>query len=211
MLVFICGYGQDQTLEIKSLQEKYNNLETELINIGNKIDGKILEYDINEIIGLGLPTEDYIIHKSYVLSYSEKHEQAKWTAHILNPRVKKLGSKRTNDFRLDPLVTTSTADSTDYFHYEITTKKYSTYGYDRGHLVPSADFRWNKDAMSDTYYYSNISPQRPEFNRGIWGELENYCRAHVIAKDTELYCYNIPVFGDDSTIKESVNDVAIPA
>jgi endonuclease G, mitochondrial len=52
--------------------------------------------------------------------------------------------------------------------------KYS--GYDRGHLVPAADMSWNDTAMAESFYFSNISPQLPGFNRGIWKTLENKVR-----------------------------------
>ena len=50
-------------------------------------------------------------------------------------------------------------------------------GHDRGHMVPSADMRWSLDALKATYLYSNISPQRPELNRGAWADLEDWMSA----------------------------------
>lgn len=38
--------------------------------------------------------------------------------------------------------------------------------------------------MNDCFYMSNMSPQAPAFNRGIWNKLENQIRDWGIEKDT---------------------------
>jgi len=105
-------------------------------------------------------------HTAFVLSYNEEHEQADWVTHILTKDILYGSVSRTNDFRPDPLVLSGTADSVDYWES----------GYDRGHLAPSADFRWSAAALSESYYYSNMSPQVPELNRDTWSKLENQVR-----------------------------------
>jgi endonuclease G len=49
-------------------------------------------------------------------------------------------------------------------------------GWDRGYLAPSADFRWSEKALSESYFYSNMSPQLDDFNREGWAELEGLLR-----------------------------------
>ena len=49
--------------------------------------------------------------------------------------------------------------------------------YDRGHICPSADRLYSKDVNEQTYYLSNMQPQRNNFNTGIWGKMENQLRA----------------------------------
>jgi endonuclease G len=46
-------------------------------------------------------------------------------------------------------------------------------------LAPSADFRWSEVAVSESFYYSNMSPQKPEFNRQSWSNLEGWVRRYV--------------------------------
>ena len=50
-------------------------------------------------------------------------------------------------------------------------------GFDRGHLAPAADHRSTPDALHATFSLSNVSPQRPGFNRGDWAALEAWVRA----------------------------------
>ena len=60
-------------------------------------------------------------------------------------------------------------------------------GYDRGHLCASADRLYSETANEQTFYYTNMSPQKNSFNTGIWRELEaavqNWGRSNVF-RDT---------------------------
>ena len=54
---------------------------------------------------------------------------------------------------------------------------YSGSGYQRGHLLGSADRLNSKEANGQTFYLSNIHPQLAGFNeQGIWYNLENFLR-----------------------------------
>lgn len=112
------------------------------------------------------PDDNIIKHKYYTLSYNEKYEQANWVAYKLTTEFISGDSKRKDNFRVDPLVESGSADPKDY-------KKS---GYDRGHLCPAGDMTFSDDAMSETFYMSNMSPQYPQFNRGIWKKLEEKVR-----------------------------------
>ncbi|MBO7119601.1 MAG: DNA/RNA non-specific endonuclease [Bacteroidaceae bacterium] len=55
---------------------------------------------------------------------------------------------------------------------------YSGSGYQRGHLLGSADRLNSKEANGQTFYLSNIHPQLGGFNGdGIWWNLENFLRS----------------------------------
>ena len=102
-------------------------------------------------------------HEYYTLRYNEKTEQADWVAYTLKKvNLDNSKFKRTDNFREDPDVKTKSATLADY----------KGSGYDRGHLAPAADFAWTKNGMSESFYMSNMSPQQPDFNRGIWKKLE---------------------------------------
>lgn len=108
-----------------------------------------------------------IYHHGYSLVYSEPYEQSQWVAYEL--RADEIGGSinRSDNYRLDPKVATSSASPIDYEHS----------GFDRGHLAPAADMAWDSIAMSESFYMSNISPQLPAFNRGIWKKLESVVRS----------------------------------
>jgi endonuclease G len=51
-------------------------------------------------------------------------------------------------------------------------RNYKKSGYDKGHLCRAGDRNFNKEAFDETFYTSNISPQKHDFNSGIWNTLE---------------------------------------
>ncbi|MEL7123105.1 MAG: DNA/RNA non-specific endonuclease [Bacteroidota bacterium] len=168
---------------------------------------------------IGLPAleknETLIKHSALMLVYDEQHEQAKWVAHIISPDIVSGSVFRTNDFRVDSLIKTGSAIEKDYFLKTLlpdSTYEYDGFGYDRGHLAPSADFRWSQKALSESYFYSNMSPQLPEFNREIWAELENALRAYIYNHpESELMVVTGPVLADDlPKLERAVNSLSIP-
>ncbi len=123
-----------------------------------------------QIKGLELPrttSQDVVIkHTGFTLSYNEQHEQANWVAYQLTAEETDGTEPRYNRFMPDPKVPTGSAVDADY----------RGSGYDRGHLAPAADMKWSEDAMRESFYFSNMSPQTPGLNRGIWKSLEEQVR-----------------------------------
>jgi endonuclease G len=132
--------------------------------------------------------------------------------HIVIPEVEFANVSRTNDFRIDPLIQSGSAEESDYF---LTSKDekgktiYNGFGYDRGHLAPSADFRWSQEALSQSYFYSNMSPQKPEFNRERWAELEAWVRTYVVDFKEPVFVVTGPVL-KEGLKKQGKNEVSIP-
>ena len=118
--------------------------------------------------GTGKTVEDHEhrAYEYYSLCYRESYEQAEWSAYCLTDEHLVKNAGRSDDFRADPKISTGSATPDDY-------KKT---GYDRGHLSPAADFAFDKTAMSETFYMTNMSPQTGSFNRGIWKDLESTVR-----------------------------------
>ncbi|MBX2959872.1 MAG: DNA/RNA non-specific endonuclease [Flavobacteriales bacterium] len=210
----------------QTLTERITKLEQEIELVGNKnaklneeLNDLKLEKIREDLHLVGMPEttvgEEIICHSAMCLVYEEKYEQAKWVAHIILPDIVKGKEGRTDDFRKDTLVKTGTADDDDYF-LKIKQPdgkiKYDGFGYDRGHLAPSADFRWSKKALSESYYYSNMSPQQPDFNRQKWASLEATFREYVTTHtETQLYVVTGPILYDTlPKLERGKNKVTIP-
>ncbi len=111
-------------------------------------------------------TGQIVHHEGYSLSYSEPHEQAEWVAYELKKsHLSKINFKRPY-FEIDKAVTTGAA------HW----RNYKKSGYDRGHLCPAADRKYSQSAHDETFLTSNISPQKHDFNSGVWNRLEQKTR-----------------------------------
>lgn len=139
-------------------------------------------------------------HKAFTLSYNNDYEQADWVYYLLTRQMVNGSVGRDAGFQRDPFVTQQTASTGDY----------TRTGYDRGHLCPSADVRHDSIAQKETFYMSNISPQAPAFNRGIWKQLEESVRSWVRRNDS-LYVVTGPVLTDGLAFIGKQTRVAVPA
>ncbi|AEA42359.1 DNA/RNA non-specific endonuclease [Fluviicola taffensis] len=143
-------------------------------------------------------SELVIVHTGFSLLYNETHEQASWVAYQLTKEETTKRFERTDKFLPDPKVSTETANNADY----------ASSGYDRGHLAPAADMGWSEITVTESFYYSNMSPQEPSFNRGIWKKTEELVRNWAI-ENNSLYVVTGPVLTDSlKTIGE--NKVSVP-
>ena len=137
-------------------------------------------------------------HTAYDLMYDEKHEQANWVAYPLTAAHTVKVVERSNKFIEDPLVNTGSATNEDY----------AGSGYDRGHLAPAADMGWSQLTMDESFYFSNMSPQVPNLNRGLWKQLEEQVRLWA-KEDSTLLIVTGPIL-KDSLPFIGPNKVSVP-
>lgn len=137
----------------------------------------------------------------YALCYRESYELAEWSAYCLERAELTKQATRSNDFRPDPVISTGSAALADY----------KGSGYDRGHLAPAADFAYSQQAMSETFFMSNMTPQAPAFNRDIWQKLESQVRVWA-QKYGRAYVATGPVLSSPASAYETIgkNAVAVP-
>ncbi|MDA3956859.1 DNA/RNA non-specific endonuclease [Oceanispirochaeta sp.] len=143
---------------------------------------------------------DAVYQKSfYTLQYNERFEQADWVAYELTQEEIEGHVKRSNRFREDNEIKTGSAALSDY--------RYS--GFDRGHLAPAADMKMSRDSMDDSFLMSNMSPQDPGFNRGIWAFLESCVRSWT-SENESLFVVTGPVLTKQEYPVIGTNEVAVP-
>ena len=159
-VLLIVGYFFDFDIaKINSELISKADSEIDIISSDAKKNPNLTDYSPTSTTGA------IVIHDNYSLSYNEKYEQAEWVFYELK-NVKSSGNFKRPYFIDDPKVKTKSADY----------KNYKNSGYDKGHLCPAADMKFSKEAFDATFYTSNISPQKNEFNGGIWNRLENKTR-----------------------------------
>lgn len=193
--------------QLRRLQQQYERMQDQQRAGVARMDSVKLAIVRRDLMAKGLPKlgagEEVVVHPGHMLVYSEPHEQARWVAHIAVPDLIAGNLARIDSFLPDPLVKTGTAVTADYWNS----------GYDRGHLVPSADMRWNLEALQATYLYSNISPQKPELNRATWAELEDWVRRYVNHSKRRVFVVTGPVLRDGLPTMQKAdrkNEVSIP-
>lgn len=212
----IIGSAQNQRLT--ELNSQRQNIIKSKDSIDNLIEKEKLNDVVSRIHQYALPAlekgDTVICHAAMCLVFSKKYHLPKWVVHVLTPDIIEGRVSRTNNFRKDPMVPNSGNDS-DYFSTTLNKDNkltYQGYGYDRGHLAPSADFRWSSTALSESYYFSNITPQSPELNRGKWAEIEGFLRGYIYNNPKSyLYIVTAPVLKDNlPEIKQGPNHLPIP-
>lgn len=153
-------------------------------------------------LDLGTPgkADTIIDREGYALGYIEYHEQAAWVIYKLTKNEANIKEvKRNNKFKADPEIPTGSATPADY----------RKSGYDRGHLAPAADMCFSVQTMEDSFYMSNMSPQKPQFNQGIWKDLEKKVR-DIAIKEGEIYVVTGPILPKEKTITIGANQVTVP-
>lgn len=116
-------------------------------------------------------------HTYYQIGYSIKHKQASYVAYLLTADMVRNNDKAkrgSTNFKKDPLLSK---------HYSVT-QDYKNSGFVRGHLCPSKDMCWSYPSMKETFFMSNVSPQRESFNNGLWKKLENQVREWALENDS---------------------------
>ena len=129
-----------------------------------------------------------ITHRGYTLSYNFKYKQANWVEYLLTKDETVKRFQRGEFFAPDPLIP-GTNFSIDY----------QKSGYDRGHLAPAADMGYSMETMVQSFFYSNMSPQLPRFNRGVWKKLEMQVRNWAVEYDS-LYVVTGPIFSESMKV-----------
>ena len=119
----------------------------------------------------GMPAADRLLfNRRYVVGYSYLFRQPRWALELITRHTRQMVDKdlrRLDNFREDPRIP-------DMFRSTLATFKGSNH--DRGHLISSADRREDALINSETFLISNMSPQVPKFNRGVWKDLEGAVR-----------------------------------
>ena len=146
-----------------------------LLVISNGLFGQLElpKYDADDTI---------IKHRGYTLSYNSKYKQANWVAYLLTKDETVKRFQRGEFFAPDPMI-----PGTDF------KVDYLKSGYDRGHLAPAADMGYSMETMVQSFFYTNMSPQLPRFNRGVWKKLEMQVRNLAVEFDS-LYVVTGPIF-----------------
>ena len=107
---------------------------------------------------------------NYILEWDCQKKSQRWSCYTLDRSnsAKKVSrwyaEKGENQYPWDPDIPST---------YTFKSDPYYGTGYDHGHICPSYDRLNSTEANKQTFYQSNMQPQRNVFNAGIWLKMEN--------------------------------------
>lgn len=141
---------------------------------------------------------NYLIQRDqYAMDYNDTKREPNWVSWNLTAEDVG-GAGRSPDFFVDTSLPAG--------FYQVLTTDYSGSGYDRGHMCPSADRTATRADNDVTFFMSNMVPQAPDNNQGVWASFETYCRNLAAAGNEVLITSGTSGFAG-STI---ASGVAIP-
>ena len=138
--------------------------------------------------------------RNYSILYDPDKYASLWTAYVLCQDHR--GSGSSSSWKKNPLIPESEQANVEKAYPSV-----NGVTYDRGHQIPNADRNGVSAMQSQTYYWTNSTPQQASFNQGIWNTLENQIRAAIPESDS-LYIVTGPVYqtvGGSETVRTMVN------
>lgn len=145
------------------------------------------------------PRDQQLCRQNYAVIHSCEHRNPRVVMERVTPASVNGPAKRRDDFREDPEV-----------HAECRSRlqDYAASGYDRGHMAPAAKSTQDDRVMSESFLLSNMIPQVPNNNRGIWRILELQVRDQVRNTGATLYVITGAIF--DPGHKKIGSGVSVP-
>jgi endonuclease G len=136
-------------------------------------------------------------YKAMTISFNPKYHIPNWVGwELLGSETE--GTLGRGNFAADPNVESCP-----------TLDDYRGSGYDRGHMAPSADMKWDETAMEQCFYLTNMCPQLHSLNNGTWKNLEEKCRTWAKA-DSAIIIISGPVLTQKPKEYIGKNRVAVP-
>jgi len=145
--------------------------------------------------------EIILTRKGYTVSYNKSTKTPNWVAwHLTRSHTSGRAQRSQEMFAEDESVPSPRATNADYYGKR----------YDRGHMCPAGDNKWDMTAMEETFLLTNICPQNHNLNKYEWNDIENLCREWARTYGAvDIVCG--PVYYDDARVTYTgKNKVRVP-
>ncbi len=151
---------------------------------------------------------------NYSIEWDKDKKAQRWSCYQMNKGFRGNAGRwgDNNPWPEDPdIPSTYRLDNSSYY--------YSGSGFDRGHILPSADRQYSVSANKQTFYYSNMHPQYRAFNSGAnnksdspWIRLENQVRTWTLRSNTDtLYvCKGGTIDSEENILMRVKNELIVP-
>ena len=111
--------------------------------------------------------EQLLRRKGYTTSYNSQTKNPNWVAwHLTKSHTYGNHQRKNEVFAEDTDVKAPRATDGDYYNSR----------YDRGHMCPAGDNKWDQQAMTESFFFTNVCPQNHGLNKYEWNDLEILCR-----------------------------------
>lgn len=151
----------------------------------------------------GVSKDEIIVrHGAYSLSYNPDWMISNWVAYRLDASNLEGDAVRAGHFSPDPAPQLSGMNLAQHWHY-------TRSGWVRGHMAPAGDFKYSQEAMTESFYTTNVCPMNMEFNNGMWKRIEEKIRKWAVQFGT-VYIVTGPVVYDNKFGRLGESGILIP-
>ena len=144
--------------DVQEAETFYNSKATETTR------SKVTEYE--RPAALTDRPEQILRRMGYTTSYNKETKNPNWVAWHLTKSHTYGKNQRSEEVFTEDMEVSPRATDNDYYSSR----------YDRGHMCPAGDNKWDKQDMSLSFLFTNICPQNHGLNKYEWNDLEILCR-----------------------------------
>lgn len=137
-----------------------------------------------------------LVNQGYVSGYDAGIQDPRWVETrffaVANPTSAGRPSEFSPDNRIEP-------------EYQVNTHYWTKSGFDRGHMAPNwgVSICYGRSAQLETFLLTNVVPQSPALNRGLWETLEKIISNDYAERFGQVWVICGPVFGaNPGTLKD---------
>lgn len=172
---------EEENLSEKTQKSSKNEYSSEEADLNHEENSPLFFGNPSDALSDEKLESNYLMRKSqYTLSYNKDLLIPNWVAWHLSSADINGPAERGDDFRPDENL------PSEWYGVKKSDYQYNKYGFDRGHVCPSADRTSTQEDNSMTFLMTNMVPQSPDNNRVIWMHFENYERK-LVEQGNELY------------------------
>ena len=135
-----------------------------------------------------------ICRQAYLSAYDSSAKIPKYVAWTLTPDQALGCVTRSNAFAADNSI-----------QNRAILNDYAGSGYDKGHMAPNGDQSYDQQVEYESFLMTNMTPQAPSLNRGIWKLLETSFRGWVVQNNNNFTAISGSIYSSgDKTIGQGV-------
>ena len=197
--------GDFSTLD-KPFVESYNSDKSDVTNTSDRKKNTNQKRSFEAKQGLEIPIGQanvpslLLYREGYTTSYNINTRTPNWVAwHLTANHTNGPAKRKGIIFQADEDIPAPRVDTYDYMRS----------GYDRGHMCPAGDNHWSQKAMEQSFLMTNICPQVPALNSGLWNTIEKQCRTWAqVYGDIYIVCG--PIYFNQKHKTIGKNKIQVP-
>ena len=197
--------GDFSTLD-KPFVESYNSDKSDVTNTSDRKKNTNQKRSFEAKQGLEIPIGKanvpslLLYREGYTTSYNINTRTPNWVAwHLTANHTNGPAKRKGIIFQVDEDIPAPRVDTYDYMRS----------GYDRGHMCPAGDNHWSQKAMEQSFLMTNICPQVPALNSGLWNTIEKQCRTWAqVYGDVYIVCG--PIYFNQKHKTIGKNKIQVP-